>query len=112
MNQPITEQPVLNVSPLGDRIIVSPPDQSKKDKGERMIGDLVMPEGAKLSGISRWEEVRGMHHVTTALAVGPDCKHVKIGDTIVVSDRGLFYVNTGDVRFCACMEASVVGIVK
>ncbi len=106
----VTDQAVvLQVTPLGDRIVIEPPDLSRKNNSDRMVGDLIMPEGVN---IGKWAEVVGLHHLTTALAVGPDCKHVKQGDRIVVTDRGLFYVNTDGVRICGCTEAAVVGIVK
>lgn len=106
-----TAVPLNTIKPLGNRIIIEPPELDTKDNEPGMLGLLHIPDGAKLGNLDKWREVIGLTHQTTALAVGEDCKVVKPGDRIVVTDAAVFYVNVGDIRFCACTEPGVIAVV-
>lgn len=104
--------PASAVKPTGDHIVIEPPSANAKPTGERMVGNLHIPDSVgRLDSISKWDEVVGRHFITKALAVGPDCKVVKAGDMILVAIPSVFYVNTGALRMCGCTERSVVGVV-
>lgn len=111
-----TKQSQCPVNPLGERIIVTDPrDEEAKaetnDHNEKIVGGIVIP--TQVDDTSKLvKSDKSPHHVVTALAVGSGCKLVKKGQRIVVTDQGLFRVNTGGVKFCGVVEGNVVAVVS
>lgn len=107
--KPIT--PISAIKPMGNRIIIEPPDLENENNEPGMVGGLHIPDGARVGNLDKWREVIGRTHVTTVIACGAECKIVKPGDKIVATDAAIFYVNCGNVRFCACTEPGVIAVV-
>jgi hypothetical protein len=104
--------PPTAIKPLGNRIIIEPPDLNVKNDEPGMLDGVHIPQGVRLGNLDKWREVIGLHHVVTVIACGDECKHVTPGAKIIVAEPSLFYVNSGGVRLCACTEAGVIGIIQ
>jgi chaperonin GroES len=85
--------------PLGDRIVIQP-----EELPEKTSAGIVLPHGAKKEGAVKAE----------VLAVGPDVKAIKVGDTAVLSEyQGKpYYEGEGEdmERFLILRETDVYAI--
>lgn len=83
------------VTPLGNRLIVTPPPEFTETKDLQKVGAIFIPEtgAAGKTGIEAY-------YFAKVLAAGPDCKSVKKGNT-VIAPRHLVWKATIDGKVIA-----------
>lgn len=96
--------PVLNLQPVQDRIAVTNPDED--DDGEiGKIGAIHLPGSATLGQFNPYAEVR-------VLAIGPDVKTVKEGDSVIVVRPQVQKVSFSGNLYYWTSETAVMGIIR
>lgn len=95
------------VIPLGDRVIVSPPSDHTGDQPtERKVGGVIIPESA--------QNVRGIspHYIAKVIAIGPDCKRVKVGQRVIIERGRPFPVKLDNIDFMVILEPAIVAVLR
>lgn len=97
------KQPALK--PLHDRILLTP---EPKTDAPGMVGGVHLPENFQMPRLNTGK----VRHITSRVqAVGPDCKVVKVGDTVVVVDNATYEVTVEGETHLMVDEKQVLAVV-
>lgn len=96
----------LAVTPLCDRVLITP--RPEAPKGDRSVGGIIVPE----SGEKKLDP--NPFYIGEVLAIGDECKRVKVGDRIVVDGPHSFRVWVeGDGVECRMIrEQHIVAVLR
>lgn len=87
----------MTIKPLGERIVVKPEKQEEKTEG-----GIYLPETATKDKPQKGE----------VIAVGPDFKGVKKGDTVIFAKYGGTEVKLGDEEYLVLGEDDVLAVLE
>jgi co-chaperonin GroES (HSP10) len=94
------------LQPLGDRILIAA--RPKPETTEKKIGDIIIPANVSAGQTFGVRE----YYQTRVLAVGPECKAVKKGETIIVREGEPWLVKVGESEHWMTQEKQVVAVVR
>lgn len=93
----------IEIQPLGDQVAFKPHKVSETRQGV-LLPDVVTKDG--MSGV--YDTPSG-----TVLAVGPDCKTVKVGDVILVAQgQGVYNAKRGRADWLMLPEGAILAVIK
>jgi len=86
----------ISFKPTRDWVLVPDPRQTETDSG------IILPEGVS---------DKLQTNILEVLAVGPECKWVKVGDTVLIDPSGKGHIiNLDDKTYVIIAEFMVLGI--
>lgn len=101
-----TSKKQLSVYPLDNRVIISKPPEKTNPNHEQRVDGIIIPATAQHGGIIE------PYYVAEVLAVGPECKRVKVGQKVIISRPDIFHVEAGGTESYMVREPNCVGIVS
>lgn len=96
----------LAITPLCDRVVITP--RPEAPKGDRHVGGIIIPE----SGEKKLDP--NPFYVGEVLAIGDECKRVKVGDRIIVDGPHSFrvWVDEDAIECRMIREQNIVAVLK